>query len=328
MEKIKNISISNFKSIKQATIEDCARINLFVGYPNTGKSNILEAMSLFMYNDSNPQLKDIIRIKTISNLFQAGNTQKPIAINFNQNYNLNYNLISSDRGILSLQNEQNTLILDRNFGINNSNLTGQRFFDNLLTVKKYTYKSDINYQDESKFELKAPHGDNFPQIVEQYKELRADLGELLKAFGLKFHYDKVNNEFNLLKETDEYIYYTIPIDQIADSLRRLMFHKAAICSNKQTALLFEEPEAHVFPPYIRKLTYDIKNDKQDNIFFITTHSSDILQDFIEETEISNDVAIYVVSYQDETKIKKISQEDMTRIREHGIDLIYNLENFE
>ena len=45
--KISHVHINNFKSIKDVTLNDCRRINLFIGKPNVGKSNLLEAMSLF-----------------------------------------------------------------------------------------------------------------------------------------------------------------------------------------------------------------------------------------------------------------------------------------
>ena len=44
---VKHVEINNFKSIKHLELDDCKRINLFIGYPNVGKSNIIEALSLF-----------------------------------------------------------------------------------------------------------------------------------------------------------------------------------------------------------------------------------------------------------------------------------------
>lgn len=42
---LSELSIQNYKSIKKLDL-DCKRINLFIGRPNVGKSNILEAISL------------------------------------------------------------------------------------------------------------------------------------------------------------------------------------------------------------------------------------------------------------------------------------------
>ena len=39
------VEIKNFKSIKDLRL-DCKRINVFIGKPNVGKSNILEALGL------------------------------------------------------------------------------------------------------------------------------------------------------------------------------------------------------------------------------------------------------------------------------------------
>jgi len=44
MNHIKNIEIKNFKSIRHQTIDDCRKVNVFIGYPNVGKSNIIEAL--------------------------------------------------------------------------------------------------------------------------------------------------------------------------------------------------------------------------------------------------------------------------------------------
>ena len=46
MNFIDNIEIKNFKSIRHQKIEGCKKVNVFIGYPNVGKSNILEAISL------------------------------------------------------------------------------------------------------------------------------------------------------------------------------------------------------------------------------------------------------------------------------------------
>ena len=45
---IKNLEIKNFKSIKHLKL-DCKRINLFIGEPNTGKSNILETLGILSH---------------------------------------------------------------------------------------------------------------------------------------------------------------------------------------------------------------------------------------------------------------------------------------
>lgn len=43
---LKHIKIQNFKSLKNAELSDCKQINLLIGRPNAGKSNLLEAAGL------------------------------------------------------------------------------------------------------------------------------------------------------------------------------------------------------------------------------------------------------------------------------------------
>ena len=72
MNSIKNIEIKNFKSIRHLKIEDCRRVNVFIGYPNTGKSNILEAIGLystFLLKEEHFKFNNICRVKRFSELF-------------------------------------------------------------------------------------------------------------------------------------------------------------------------------------------------------------------------------------------------------------------
>ena len=81
---IKSISIKNFKSINSITLSDCRRINVLIGRPNVGKSNLLEALALFdvpyMVNTSNKSLKNLVRIENTADLFHNGISTSPIEV--------------------------------------------------------------------------------------------------------------------------------------------------------------------------------------------------------------------------------------------------------
>ena len=72
MHTIDNIEIKNFKSIRHANIEGCKKINVFVGPPNVGKSNILEALGLltFIRQKRPVGLKNLVRIEKLTQLFR------------------------------------------------------------------------------------------------------------------------------------------------------------------------------------------------------------------------------------------------------------------
>lgn len=81
---IKNIHIENFKSAKNVELTDCKRINLLIGKPNVGKSNLLEALSLFclpfLRYLKKKDLQQFIRVENISELFCNGNIENEIKI--------------------------------------------------------------------------------------------------------------------------------------------------------------------------------------------------------------------------------------------------------
>ena len=122
--------------------------------------------------------------------------------------------------------------------------------------------------------------------------------------------------------------YNLPPDlSVLDFVVDDVFHKAAISANQNTVLLFEEPEAHMFPPYIAKFTADVMFDKNDNQYFIATHSPFVLNDFMEDMD-KDELSIYIVGLKDgETIVRKITEEEITEIYQYGIDLFFNLENF-
>lgn len=98
---IKSVSVKNFKSVKSITLSDCRRINVLIGRPNVGKSNLLEALALFdvpyMVNTSNKSLKNLVRIENTADLFHNCISTSPIevladgnslAVNSSANYGL------------------------------------------------------------------------------------------------------------------------------------------------------------------------------------------------------------------------------------------------
>ncbi|MDW8041127.1 MAG: AAA family ATPase, partial [Nitrososphaerota archaeon] len=65
---IKNLEIFNFKSVKHLKLE-CKRINLFIGEPNTGKSNILEVIGLLSYMYYGGDVRRFCRFENMTDLF-------------------------------------------------------------------------------------------------------------------------------------------------------------------------------------------------------------------------------------------------------------------
>ena len=53
MDGFKNLEIKNFRGIEHLTIDDFARVNVFLGQNSSGKSSVLESIIMLM-GMSNP----------------------------------------------------------------------------------------------------------------------------------------------------------------------------------------------------------------------------------------------------------------------------------
>jgi AAA15 family ATPase/GTPase len=83
---IKTLRIQNFKSIKDVTMTP-RRVNLIIGMPNVGKSNILEAIGLLgagLYESGDKFMSDTIRYEVISNLFYDNDISEAIVVESSQ----------------------------------------------------------------------------------------------------------------------------------------------------------------------------------------------------------------------------------------------------
>ncbi len=371
MNFIDNIEIKNFKSIRHQKIEGCKRINIFIGYPNVGKSNILEALSNFSINSDSDLFTDFVRVGKSTTLFFNGNVDEAAEVILNNYYRVklayqkhglsgSFQLDRFGKGFSEIDKEiQEANIISKSdsedkifglgrFDVNESsfaigNFTGDnslRIYEETvpdiamitkykkIPVLKYEFKKDVQYESKDAWKLKNPYGQNIFEIISTKPELNNEVINLFKEYNLNFVYDSGSQEYKILKIIDNKI-FTVPFFMSADTLRRLIFHKAAILSNKNSVLLFEEPEAHMFPPYISKFTGDMVYNENNNQFFITTHSPFVLNDLMDNVE-QGDLAIYVVSYKKETGetvVHKMSDTDKNEAYQFGYDFFMNINQF-
>jgi len=349
------VKIQNFKSIENIEFK-CKRINLFVGKPNVGKSCIIEALSLLANPNLliNNDLKYLINFESYHNLFHNNiihdditiKTEKSIAlINYNNQFNYlisnypklleesNNHLLTSYRDITELYRNfsekygnPNTIIKNlltannfKKFQIKENNGDNRIGFTN-----PYKFIANSDYTKMDNLILKTPLGDNLFWIISQSDILQDEISAYLSDYNLDLVYDASENKFEIQKRKRSTVYKT-PYSLIADTLQRIIFYTAAIYSNDNSILLFEEPEVNSFPPYIRELANKILLSKT-NQFFITTHSPYLLTTLLEDSGM--EVMMNVVGYKDgKTTIHQTSSDEISELLSYDSDIFLNIDRY-
>jgi AAA15 family ATPase/GTPase len=353
---LKNVEIKNFKSIKDLKFE-AKKVNVFIGKPNVGKSNILEALSILgsSSNRDGKFLSNFIRYETFENLFFDQDLRNEISINTNKvSAYLSYNKETTDyniyvgEGDASKFNIEFNSMFDKSFyaklvdfdiknyivgsvdgSCNYRSQGGGRStidkYDQFHQIKKYDLKKTDSYRNKFPDYLYPPYGDNLFSIIQHDKDFRSQLAPLFSEYGLSMVLKIQEQKFEIQKNIDG-IVYSYPYTTIADTLQRYIFYLTAIKSNKESILLLEEPEVHSFPPYTGMLADKIALD-ETNQYFITTHSPYLLHTLIENVKSEN-LGLFLTYYENyETKVKQLSDVDIQQIVDDSIDVFFNLDRF-
>ena len=107
----------------------------------------------------------------------------------------------------------------------------------------------------------------------------------------------------------------------------MVFHLSAIVSNKESILVFEEPEAHAFPYYTKYLAEKIALDTRHNQYFISTHNPYFLLPILEQVN-ADDLRIFVTYFDKyQTKVKSLEDDDLELLLGMDVDLFFDLERF-
>ncbi|MGQ4915100.1 MAG: AAA family ATPase [Candidatus Asgardarchaeia archaeon] len=314
---LKNIEINNFKSIKKLNLS-CNRINLFIGEPNTGKSNILEAIGLVshIYHGS---IGDFIRFENLMNLFYDNDLSEEIAITLDGTQIV---ISFSDGYFIGQYIQKNEELFRYDYYGGGS----KKIYSEFKKFKFYRFQKKISFSLKKSEYLYPPFGDNLLTILLTNKQLRSLVKRIIDNFGYKLVLKPTENKMSIQKELEDII-VEIPYHLVSETLQRIIFYLAAIYTNKKSVIAFEEPESHAFPYYTKFLAERIALDENENQYFISTHNPYFVLSLLEKTK-SDEIAVnltYLDKYQ--TKVRRLTHEEIERLLDLGSDLFFNLEQF-
>lgn len=305
---IKALKIERFKSIKELQI-DCRRVNLFIGEPNVGKSNILEALGLWSWcGKLSVKLKEYVRFQSMTDLFYDGlSSDGPISIEVE----------GEPQGRVMVSYEQARYMF-RTATIENPfvHLDGQGERNSAVMnpqgacggVRFYRFKELESFDNQDSQGLAQPTGDNLFSVVFGSKRLRERVSDIFRVGGMSLVMKPQEKTFELQKTIDGVV-TAYPYPLTSDTLRRVAFYAVAMESNKNSTLVFEEPEAHSFPFYTKQMGEEIALD-ESNQYFIATHNPYLLTAVVEKAK-KEDVQVFVTYFKDfETKVTPLSNEQL------------------
>ena len=360
-----HLEIRNFKSVEHVELS-CRRVNVLIGEPNTGKSNILEALGLISYvgHSSNPNsLRGFVRCEDTSSLFYDGDINRELEIILNiahtsdsyqdfpyvsepfrtrlqlgfsngrfegsvaiegaliQETAADQRYLPVGSGAYSISGDQQSLSVRRSPGT----LGIPDTLESAAAFKFYRFAPRSTFPAKGGRFLLPPSGANLLALLLQNRDLRVDANRPFLSRGLRLGLRPQENKIEVLKEFDDVI-VSHPYHLASDTFQRLVFYMAALHTNSDSVLIFEEPEAHAFPYYTKYLAERIALDERGNQFFISTHNPYFLLPILEKT-LSDDIAVFITYYDNNrTQIRQMSPDDLEIISD-DIDVFSNIQMF-
>jgi len=330
---IKKLEIKNFKSIKNLNLE-CKRVNVFIGKPNTGKSNILEALGILSFGRFHiigADLKEFVRFEYMNDLFYNENLdesitiktdEKILEINFDSEKEVFWGRYRKETYPMPIPQE---VLFSFEYDYEGKGKkscpdpTKLPFKFYRFSIKKTFPRKEVSF-------LLPPSGENLLAILRSHKELMKLVNEIFDEYGLRIKLRPQESKIEVEEDIKDII-ISHPYPLVSDTLQRLIFHLAAIETNKDSIIIFEEPEAHAFPYYTKYLAELIALDENNNQYFISTHNPYFLLPIIEKTP-RDEVGIFITDFEDyQTKVKGLSEEDIKEIMDMEVDVFFNIERF-
>ncbi len=322
---VRLLSIENFKSIRSLSIE-CARVNVFIGAPNVGKSNVLEALGLLSYIGWGiGDFRDYVRLEKPQDLFYLYSVDRSVRIRVDDceilgNYERGgVSFSSREKVVLSLKAGKRTgPLVSTEWEVVRSPLPEMR------SIRFYRFDRDVALRGSAEESLLPPTGENLPSVLTMNKKLRKIISEILEEFGYRLLIKPYEDRLEIVREVEGAL-VSIPYVLVSDTLRRLIFHLAAIESNENAVITMEEPGAHAFPYYTKYLAERVALDNR-NQYFITTHNPYFLMAVLEKAP-RGEAAVFVTYLEGiETRVARLSDDRIEELIDMGSDAFFNIES--
>jgi len=325
------LHIRDYKSVRAADLS-CKRVNVFIGEPNTGKSNILETIGLLhLFADRKNYHREedvsfMLRISQWTQLYHDQDPSQPLSVTADKTkVELRYN---SEKKRIDVYIDKDRIVSLSPDLLYVSGENGER----PVRYAFYRFRERDQFPSREANFVVPPDGPNMIEVIRSRKELMEALQSLLNKLNLNLVLDITGLTIRLESTTPvgegvrEALY--LPYSALSESLRRMVFNLAVVLGNRNMVIALDTPEAHMYPPHVKKLAELIAHDKdRNNQYFIATYSPYLLMSLIEKTP-KDELNVLLTYLEDrETKVKPLTDEQIEEILDMDLDVFFNLEKF-
>jgi AAA15 family ATPase/GTPase len=319
---IHKLSIRNFKSIRELDL-DCRRVNVFIGEPNAGKTNVLEALGLWSV-ETQARFIEALRVTSLTQLHLNNDPSLEIEVTADSRLlrivcsNDEWEVVEeSDKKIWSVARLSNN-----RYGHRSDKWLGKEGWQDLTSFYFFQPGTDLGARGFQ--HLSSPFGQNLVTLLLTSQKARQSASSFFSGTGFRLKLDSATQSVSIVRELDDTL-LSFPYSSASETLRRMIFFTLAIETNSNRVLVFDEPEAHSFPPYTKTLAERIALDDHGNQFFLTTHSPYMLDSLLSKTPASDLNVVLCRMENFETKAYPLNQEQIDQIKEWSMDAFFNFD---
>jgi len=283
------IFIRNFRGIRESKIEGFNQINVFIGEFGSGKSTILDAIYLLKLNADRNCLRRVLSRRTgrapdLRSCWYQLAEQREVEVNYqfeSSSYKIQLKPVPERPDLVLLLS-----LIDGSPQEAYFFWTAEAQSGSIAAGKEAPFARGVTlldaetFRDVSDSESKILTPIRESRLEKEFLSVLKDVFYTLEGFEFLRFSKRRAQEFRCFVSLED---AAVPIDDISDGIKNGLVILSTAYMLKETALLLEEPENHMYPKALDKLLEKLVHLCKSNQLqlFVTTHRPEVLASLVE-----------------------------------------------